>query len=169
MSKRRGAGLGTLQAFGLMSMFCLISIAVTGFVLEGAFLGAGLFLVYRLGVVRMLLTRHHRDGIGLSRDGNYTDALAAFQRSEVFWQQYAWLDARRGWMMGASVPWPFASLAVYNQGYCHHKLGDDEAAIAILNEALIRWPGLGPARELLGGLLSRPKLPPADWSGLIEE
>ena len=71
--------------------------------------------------------------------------------------------------MGASVPWPFAALAVYNQGYYHHKLGDDASAVAVLDEALVRWPGLGPARELKGALLSQPRLPAADWSGLIEE
>lgn len=161
--------MSTLQAFGLMLAFCLLSIAATRLVIEGAVLGAGLFLVYRLGVVRMLLTRHHRVGIGLSRDGDFAASLAAFQRSEAFWHQHAWLDRRRGWLMGASVPWPFAALAVYNQGYCHHKLGDNAAAIAVLDEALVRWPGLGPARELKGALLSQPRLPEADWSGLLEE
>lgn len=152
-----------------MLAFCLVSIAFTSLVIEGALIGAGLFLVYRLGVVRMVLTRHHRVGIGLSRDGDFAGALAAFQKSEAFWQQHAWLDKRRGWLMGASVPWPFAALAAYNQGYCRHRMGDNEAAIAILDEALIRWPKLGPARELKGALLSQPKLPEADWSGLMED
>jgi tetratricopeptide (TPR) repeat protein len=166
---RRGVAWGTAQVFGLMLAFGLLGIAITGLVIEGALLGAGLFLVYRLGIVRMVLTRHHRVGIGLSRDGDLAGSLAAFQRSEAFWRQYAWLDRRRGWLMGASVPWPFAALAVYNQAYCHHKMGDDDAALAILDEALIRWPGLAPARELKGALLRQPKLPEADWSGLIEE
>ncbi|MFT5679947.1 MAG: hypothetical protein ACI8RZ_000852 [Myxococcota bacterium] len=158
------------QAFGLMLVFCLLGIAFTERVIEGALLGAGLFLVYRLGVVRMVLTRHHRVGIGLSRDGDFAGSLAAFQRSETFWQDNAWLDRRRGWLMGASVPWPFAALAAYNQGYCHHQLGDDAAAIAVLDEALICWPGLDPARELKGGLMSQQvKLPEADWSGLLED
>ena len=160
---------GTLQSFALMLVFCLLGVAATSLVIEGALVGTGVFLIYRLGVVRLILTRHHRTGIGLSRDGDYRKALVAFQRSEAFWTEYAWLDRRRGWLMGASVPWPFAALAIYNQGYCLQKLGDDDAAIAVLDEALIRWPGLGPARELKGALLSRPKLPEADWSGLIEE
>ena len=84
MSRRRGSLLSTLQAFGLMLAFCLVSIAATGLVIEGAMLGAGLFLVYRLGVVRTLLTRHHRVGIGLSRDGDFAGALDAFRRSEAF-------------------------------------------------------------------------------------
>ena len=117
-------------------------------------------------MVRLLLTRHHRTGIGLSRDGQFAEALAAFERSEAFWSQYAWLDARRGWMMASAVRWPFAALAVYNQAYCRHRLGDDAAAIATLDEALVRWPGLSPALELKGALLSQPQLPETDWSDL---
>ena len=169
MRPRRSAAWGTAQAFGLMLAFSLLGIVFTSLVIEGALIGAGLFLVYRLGVVRMVLTRHHRVGIGLSRDGDMAGALAAFQRSQVFWEQYAWLDKRRGWLMGASISWPFAALAAYNQGYCHHQMGDNEAAISILDEALIRWPGLGPARELKGALLSQPKLPEVNWDGLLED
>ncbi len=70
MRSRRGAAWGTAQAFGLMLVFSLLGIVFTRLVIEGALIGTGLFLVYRLGVVRTVLTRHHRAGIGLSRDGD---------------------------------------------------------------------------------------------------
>ena len=155
MTARTGSMSGTLQAFGLMVAMSLLGVIFSGgYVVEGAAAGLAAFLLYRVVVVRMVLCRHHRRGIGLSVDGHYAEALAAFSESEAAWSRRAWLDRQRGWLLGITSQWPFQALALYNQGYCLSRLGRTAEAVALLDEALVRYPELGPARELRGSLLA---------------
>lgn len=167
---RTGGVRGSLHAFGLVGVASLLGVLLSGgYVIHGAAAGLVAFLVYRVVVVRMVLCRDHRRGIGLSMDGEYAAALAAFSQSEAAWTRRAWLDQRRGWLMGITSQWPFLALALYNQGYCLARLGRTPEAVAMLDEALARYPDLGPARELRGSLLATSgSLRGEDWGDLLD-
>ncbi|MEL6345181.1 MAG: tetratricopeptide repeat protein [Myxococcota bacterium] len=165
---RIGSTRGTLQTLGLMTAFCLMAIVLTGGrIVDGAILGGGLFLIYRIGVVRMILCRHHRDGVGRSRDGDFPGALEAFRRSEADWQTRGWLDQRRGWLLGSASRWPFHALALYNQGFCLARMGQPAQAAAVLDDALHRYPDMRLARQLREAMRDAPALQPGGWDDLL--
>ncbi len=168
---RSASTRGTVQSFGLMLAFSAFWVLATTRVIEGALLGAGLFLVYRLVIVRWWVCRHHRRGIDRTRAGRLEDALHAFVESERFWERHTWLDARRGWLLGSASRWPFAALARYNQGVCLSALGRHHEALEILDDALVRWPELSPAREMKGAILAADAAaaPGRDWESLLSE
>lgn len=165
---------GNLQAFALMIVFSLGGVVATGGrVVEGALAGGFAFLIYKVVVVGMILCREHRLGISLTRDGRFADALAAFVRSEAAWRRRAWLDRRRGWLLGSASRWPFRARALYNQGYCLSRLGRDAEAAAVLDELLQACGDMGIARELRGAILAEQaaaaQAGAADWGGLLAE
>lgn len=165
---------GNLQAFALMVLFSFGGVVATGGrVVEGALAGAFMFLIYKIVVVGMVLCREHRLGINLTRDGQFSDALAAFQRSEAAWQRWGWLDRRRGWLLGSPSRWPFHARALYNQGYCLSRLGRDAEAVSVLDVLLEAYGDMGIARELRGAIVAEQAVAAqagrADWSGLMAE
>lgn len=165
---------GNLQAIGLMVVFSLGGVVATGGrVVEGALAGGFAFLLYKVVVVGMVLCREHRQGINLTRDGQFSDALSAFERSAQAWQRWAWLDRRRGWLLGSASRWPFHARALYNQGYCLSRLGRDAEAAAVLDELLLTHGEMGIARELRGAILAEQSAAAqagaADWGNLMAE
>lgn len=166
-------GWGSIQSVILMLLFSLSGIVLTGGrVVEGAFAGAFLFLVHRLLIVGMVLCRDHRRGISLTRGGDIGGALAAFERSASVWQSRAWLDRRRGWLMGSASRWPFHARALYNQGHCLSRLGRDHDALAVLDALLETHGEMGIALELRGAILaSSAPAPPDDgaWDEFMQE
>lgn len=166
---RIGTAQGTAKTFALMMGFCLLGLVLTGGrVIEGAIIGFGTFLIYRIGVVRMILCRNHRAGIGLSRDGDFAGALHAFTRSEADWTRLAWLDARRGWLLGSSARWSFHAQALYNQAYCLSQMGHIPQALAVLEETIRRYPDMRLARQLRERLVAEVPLHHNDWNDLLD-
>ena len=159
-----------VQAMALMVAFGLLGIALTGgHVLEGAMAGTLVFLVYRLGLVRAVLCSAHRRGVRLVRDGDLQAALMAFEESGRRWQRHAWLDRRRGWLLGSTSRWPFHARALYNQGYCLSQLGRTQQALTVL-DALRRQHGeMGLARELQGSIESVMAAATGDWEPVLGE
>lgn len=146
---------GSIQSLALMMVFCLSGIAATGGrVIEGALAGAFVFLVYRLILVGMVFCRDHRRGINLTREGDLQGALSAFEQSASVWRGRAWLDHRRGWLMGSASRWPFHARALYNQGYCLSRLGRDRDALAVLDTLLETHGEMGIALELRGAIFA---------------
>lgn len=166
---------GTLQAMVLFALFWSVSATLVGEWIRGLAVGALAFATYRVAFVRMVVCRHHRAGVSLTRAGRFSDAIRAFKQSAAFWQRWAWLDRMRGLLLGSSVAYPFGQLARYNQAYCYSRMGGrgDEAR-DILRTLLADAPDMMIARELLSVLEAdaAPEPPPAhdeSWGGMLGE
>lgn len=129
---RPTSALGTLVSLSLLLLATGLGVALTPRPIIGILMGAGLFLIYRVFIVRELLCHLHRRGIRLSREERYEEALDAFARSEDFWTRHGLLDRWRWVLLASSGPYPFVTLAQYNQAWCLARLRrTDEAIIAL--------------------------------------
>ncbi|MEC8424807.1 MAG: tetratricopeptide repeat protein [Myxococcota bacterium] len=165
---------GTGQAAVLFAVFWAVSATLVGEWVRGLGVAALAFATYRLIIVRMLICRHHRAGVALTRAGRFSEAVQAFRSSAAFWQRWAWLDRSRGLLLGTSVAYPFCHLGRYNQAYCYRRMGRDEEARDVL-QALVRdAPQMDIAQALLESLDHRgpdPTPPQGDetWGGMLGE
>jgi tetratricopeptide (TPR) repeat protein len=167
---------GSIQSTLLGLAFCLVTATLVGELISGLTLGAVVFLLYRVLVVRMLVCRDHRRGVRQTQAGHFADAIGSFQASARFWDRWGWLDRSRGILLGSTVAYPFGQLARYNEAYCLSRLGRGEEAITALNRLLQRAPDMHIAKELLevleAGASTRapePRDPGAGWGDLMED
>jgi len=164
---------GTAQVIVLFLAFWLVGAKVTRAWLEGLAAGSVAFTAYRLLVVRLILCRHHRVGVALTRAGRFSDAVRAFRASAAFWHRWATLDRLRGLVLGSSVAYPFGHLARYNQAYCYSRMGRREEACDILRALLGDAPDMVIAASLLRVLEAdlQPEPPvshDATWGGMLD-
>lgn len=143
--------LGSVVSLGTLVLFCVAGALVAPRPELGILVGAAIFMVYRIGV-REGLCRDHRAGVRLTRSGDFRGGLEAFKRSEAFWSRHRLLDRFRWLLLGSSGPYPFATLARYNQAYCLSRLNRVNEAMARVEEVLAENPGMRPARELKAAL-----------------
>lgn len=172
---RPTSGWGSVQTLVLFGAFWIVAALLLGEWVMGLGVGAVIFLLYRVFIVRMLICRHHRRGISLTGKGRFVDAIAAFERSEAFWNRWRRLDRARGLMLGSAVAWPFRLLARYNQAYCFSRLGQGGDAMRVLTALRRDEPDMRIAAELLevleAGASTRPAPREEDetWGGMLED
>ena len=143
--------LGALISLGTLFVFCMAGALVAHRPEVGVLAGAALFLVYRL-VVREGLCRDHRQGIRLTRSGDFRGGLEAFKRSETFWGGHQTLDRYRWVVLGSSGPYRFLTLARYNQAYCLSRLNRVPDAARLVEKVLQECPQMSAAVELKAAL-----------------
>ena len=173
---RPTSGWGSLQTLALFAVFWTAAALVVGEWVLGVGVGSIAFLLYRVFIVRMIICRHHRRGVSLTRAGRFADAITAFERSEAYWSRWRRLDRARGIVLGSAVAWPFRLLARYNQGYCYSRLGQGDDAIRVLTALRQDEPDMRIAAELLevleAGASTRappPKEEDETWGGMLED
>ena len=140
------------QAVCLLLLFCALAATLVGELWTGIITGCMAFIVYRFVFVREILCRFQRKGILLTRDGHWSQALEAFEKSERFWRSLAIIDRSRGILLGSSTRWPFSAMARTNQVTCLAQLNRYEEAIVRCEEILVDYPEMGHAKGLLHGL-----------------
>ncbi len=146
-TERPTSVLGSVVSLGTLLLFCAVGAMLAPRAEIGILGGAAVFMIYRLAV-RELLCRDHRQGVRLSRSGDFRGGLAAFQKSETLWARHPVLDRYRWLLLGSSGPYPFATLARYNQAYCLSRMNRVTEAMKIVQRVLQDDPKMGPALEL---------------------
>ncbi|NOY28388.1 MAG: hypothetical protein GXP62_21230 [Oligoflexia bacterium] len=136
-------------------VFALTGWLAWGGLIDGAMIGVTVWLLVRLGPIRLILIRDHRRGMVASRGDSWADALAAFQASEDAWHGRPRLDRWRAPLLGTSGPWPYLVLARYNQALCLVHLDRPDQARSCIDALLHDYPAMSPARELRGALAPR--------------
>lgn len=120
--------------------------------------GAGVFLAYRIFVVRLGLMRDHHAGIVAMKAGRFADGLAAFERSEAAWSGRRSLDRFRAVLLGNASPYEMLSLARYNQAYALTRLGRGDEALSRLDALLADEPEMHLAAQLREILVAGAKI-----------
>jgi tetratricopeptide (TPR) repeat protein len=111
-------------------------------------LGAVLFLCYSQGS-RWLLLTHHRQGMQLTKQGNFSGAIAAFEKSYVFFSKHPWLDYYRSLTMMTPVLQSYREMALINIAYCYAQLGDKQQTKAYYERTLKEFPNSGMAQSAM--------------------
>ncbi len=171
---REASPRGLAEAGLLLALVCLLAASVDaglpgGNLVRGTAAGLGLFLAWRLLVVRLLIAGDHSRGMALGRAGRTEEALHAFQASYRRWDRRRWLDDARGILLASTGRWPFRLLDRANAAACLARLGRTDEALALLDRVLAERPDMRPARELRAAL-RQPAAPAGDpsWGGMWE-
>ncbi len=159
---------GAAQALLLLGLFVLVSGTVLGELFAGIIAGCAAFLVWRFGLVRVVLLRHLRKGTRQAQAGLYSSALKSFALSAQAWEGRRWLDSGRGVLLGSAARWPFRALSRYNQAWCLAKLGHLAEAQVVLQSLVRDQPKMGVAEQLLSSLGPAPEAAavPEAWPAL---
>ena len=119
---------------------------------KNAFLaGAITYLVLAWGL-RLLLQRHHRKGMQLSRAEQYEAALECFEKSEAFFARNSWIDKYRFITMFSSSAYGYREMALQNQGFALLKLNRPSEAIVPYEKLLALTPERKEIAEILKGI-----------------
>jgi tetratricopeptide (TPR) repeat protein len=86
-------------------------------------LGAFAYLAYGVGS-RWILLRPHRNGLRLTSDGKYPEAIHSFEQSYAFFSKYIWVDQYRYLTMLTPSANSFREMALVNIAYCYLQMGD---------------------------------------------
>ena len=97
------------------------------------------YLVYSFGSKTVLL-RYHREGMRLSRQQSFREAIDQFQKSYEFLEKNPWLDKYRFITMLDSSGRSYREMALCNIAYSHVQLGDQASALKYYEKALKEFP-----------------------------
>lgn len=97
-----------------------------------AFIFGGLTYITLAWTLRLILQRHHRNGMQFLRCKKYEEASVAFLNSYNFFATYPWVDNYRFVTMFSSNALPFQQMALNNLGICYLYMGEDEKALEVL-------------------------------------
>ncbi len=157
---RPSSGAGALLSVVPVALFCTVGFALGGGE-RGLIVGAAIFVLFRLTLVRRIVLKDHALGVRLTRVGRFEEALAAFARSEATWQRRPFLDRHRALLLGSSVRYTFLCLSLFNQAYCLGRLGRGDDALAMLDRLEVLAPNSSLARSLRDLLEARGPADPA--------
>lgn len=80
-------------------------------------------------VLRYGFQKHHRRGMKLVREKNYSAAAAAFQQSYEFFQKHPAVDKYRFITMFSSNAIPYQQMALNNMGLCYLHMEENIKAL----------------------------------------
>lgn len=101
--------------------------------------GAAVYLIYS-NLSKAILLKSHREGMRLSRNGDYEQAIAKYQESYRFFSKYPWIDRYRFIVTLDSAAIRYREMALINAGYCCAALGDLPRAAQYCERALAEFP-----------------------------
>ncbi len=101
------------------------------YILYGSFVFMLLYIVLRNGVANS-----HRQGIRLTKKGEFKDAIKKFEKSYQFFQTNQWVDQFRYITILSASSMSYSEMALTNIAYCYGQMGDGEKARKYYNKAL---------------------------------
>lgn len=102
-------------------------------------IGSALYLSYSI-TSRTLITRLHKRGIKLSKDGDYETAIAQYKRSYDFLVRHPWIDRYRSIVFLNASAISYREMALVNIAFCYSQLGDSDSCRAYYEKALREFP-----------------------------
>ncbi len=146
---------GTLLSLVVPSLCAVAGWLLWGGLIDGAMLGAGSCVAVRYALLRFGFARHHGKASRAARAEDWQTALQAFEQSQAAWESRPTVDRFRALLLGATIKWPYAVMARYNQVVCLGQLDRLDEARQRLAALRRDVPGLPQAQELEGWLHGR--------------
>jgi tetratricopeptide (TPR) repeat protein len=131
-----------------------LCMALTGLALwprlgiASASVGAFAYLAYSFGS-RWVLLRPHRNGLRLTSDGNFPEAIRSFEQSYAFFSKHGWIDRYRYLTMLTPSAISFREMALINIAYCYVQMEDWARAKHSYQSILAQFPNSQLARRAL--------------------
>jgi len=95
------------------------------------------------GLIRALLTTHHRRGMHFAREGRLELAIAEFQKSYEFFHRHAWLDELRYLCLLSTSRVSYREMGLLNLAYCDLWADRGEDAVKTYLRTIEEFPHSG--------------------------
>lgn len=139
---RQISWLGAVPQFLALALAVFIASRVSP--QNGMIWGAAVYLVYSFGS-RSIISRDHKAGIALVKDGRFKEAVPRFQKSLTFFDKFPWIDKGRSIFLMSASAVSFREMAMINIAFCYSQTGQGTLAKAKYEECLERFPDCGAA------------------------
>lgn len=118
-----------------------------------AMAGASAFVLYSIGVRRLLVGQHRR-GVSLVRAEQFGEAITHFEASYGFLSRHAWIDRWRCLTLLSASAISYREMALCNIAFCYGQVGDGRSCKSYYERALSEFPESGLAQASLNIILA---------------
>lgn len=115
--------------------------------------GAGIYLIYSYGS-RAIVTRSHQQGMQLTRQGLFREAIQKYEQSYTFFSKHNWIDRYRNIIMLTPSVVSYREMALINIAYCYAQLGEGQQAKEAYEHTLREFPDSMMAKSALNLIYS---------------
>jgi tetratricopeptide (TPR) repeat protein len=132
----------------LIVMACLILLAGLLGLPHYFALGALVYLLLS-GLLKRILSRHHRKGIALYKKGLFKEAITHYQNSYAFFIKHSWIDKYRYLTLLCSSRVSYIEMALLNIAHCYGQIDEAEESLKYYQLALQAYPNSEVAKMAL--------------------
>lgn len=130
-------------------LLLLIAICLVFHYLTGYFaIGIGVFYAYAI-ISREFFIRDHQQGIRLTKQAKFTEAIPCFHKSLDHLTKNAWIDKYRALTVLTPAVYTYREMAMVNIAFCYSQIGEPEKAIEWYRRVLAEYPNNGLAISAL--------------------
>lgn len=115
---------------------------------DPALTGIGTY-IFTLFILRVIISRDHRQGMMLAKRGKYAEAIPFFEKSFSFFTKQAWVDKYRFITLLSVSGMTYREMALNNIAFCYGQLGNGEKSTEYYEKTLELFPGNGMAKASL--------------------
>lgn len=135
----------------LINLAIAVSFAFVGWLLYPKLgIPIGIFTYTVLSyVLRAVLTSHHKRGIALCKQKQFTEAIPEFERSLAFFRHHAWLDDYSAITMLSFGGMSYREMSLVSLAFCYGQLGDGTKSRTMYEQCLKEFPESGMAEAAL--------------------
>ena len=148
---RQVAWVSVIPQFLLMGLL-IYSYYLLGF-RQHLFWGALTYLILSFGL-KFLIPKNHRQGMRLTKQHKFTEAIPYFEKSTDFFSRHSWVDKYRFLTLLSSSKVSYREMGLCNIAFCYSQTGNGQKAKEYYQQTLKEYPDNGMAVAGLNMLTS---------------
>ena len=123
----------------LLFMILLVYISYLLNFKDPIFTGCLIYLTLSFGS-RKILIKDHNKGIALSKELKFSEAIAYYEKSVIFFEQHKWIDKYRCLTLFSASKISYHEMALNNIAFCYSQIGNGTKAKEYYNKTLTVFP-----------------------------
>ncbi len=104
--------------------------------------------------LRNLVPKSHREGLKLTKEHKFENAISKFEKSYEFFTENNWIDKYRFITLLSSSKMSYREMALCNIAFCYSQIGNGQKSIEYYKKTLKEFPENGLAQTGLKMLTS---------------
>jgi tetratricopeptide (TPR) repeat protein len=106
---------------------------------DPAIYGAITYLALSMAL-RNLVPKSHREGLELTKEHKFENAIPKFENSYKFFTENNWIDKYRFIILLSSSKMSYREMALCNLAFCYSQIGNGQKAIEYYKKTLAEYP-----------------------------
>jgi tetratricopeptide (TPR) repeat protein len=93
--------------------------------------------------LRNLIPKSHREGLKLTKEHKFENAIPKFENSYKFFTENNWIDKYRFIILLSSSKMSYREMALCNIAFCYSQIGNGQKSIEYYKKTLVEYPENG--------------------------